>query len=259
MNGRFFQKRAFYLACLASALVHSDSLSSLVTVSYSQPSFDTRQTELVLRCCQSESSSNHPNSCRLLMQTSAGENMDFAKLNAEIRIIPVLGTGSPIPATRLSPSHSNLRVVDAKAPAADSLPSPLYNNSLLSTSSLRRRLLAVHHVKSGAPAFSDALTLLRVWANQRGYGCSTASSSCLTGFGNLGAWWSTILELVIFGEDASFRSSQISPHRKPLGKGVSSYQLFKASIDFLGRNDELCYCTRVSLRIQHIMTSVPTS
>jgi U3 small nucleolar RNA-associated protein 22 len=163
-----------------------------------------------------------------------GGNMDFTKLNAEIRIIPVLSNDSPIPISRLSPSHSNLRVAEAKAASADGSPSPTYNNALLAAFSLRRRLLTVHRVKSEVPAFNDALTLLRVWANQRGYGCSTASLSCLAGFEHLAPLWSTILELVIFGEDASSKNRQTTAPRRPLGKGLSSYQLFKASIDLLG-------------------------
>ena len=34
----------------------------------------------------------------------------------------------------------------------------------------KAHLLAVHDLKNDIPAFGDALTLLRVWANQRGYG-----------------------------------------------------------------------------------------
>jgi U3 small nucleolar RNA-associated protein 22 len=83
-------------------------------------------------------------------------------------------------------------------------------------------------------AFTDAVTLLRVWANQRGYGCSTTSPTCIAGFERIGAWWSAVLELVVFGEYATARAGEITPIRKPLGKGLSSYQLFKASIDFLG-------------------------
>jgi U3 small nucleolar RNA-associated protein 22 len=167
--------------------------------------------------------------------------MDFTKLNAEIHIIPVLSNESPIPVSRLSPSHSNLRIVNVNSSSSESPPSPLYNNVLLSATSSRRRLLAVHRVKSDVPAFSDALALLRVWANQRGYGCSRSSPSCLAGFEHLGSWWSTVLELVILGEDTTFRKNQAAALRKPLGKGLSSYQLFKASVDFLGMISELCY------------------
>jgi U3 small nucleolar RNA-associated protein 22 len=170
--------------------------------------------------------------------------MDFTKLNAEVRLIPVLGADSPISASRLSPSHANLRVMDAKSLSSDNRPSPLYNNTLLLATSIRRRLLAVHDMKQHVPAFADALALLRVWANQRGYECSTTSLGCIAGFEHIGSWWSAVLELVVFGEDTSVKGRQASITRKPLGKGLSSYQLFKACIDFLGKRHSVigCHC-----------------
>jgi U3 small nucleolar RNA-associated protein 22 len=116
-----------------------------------------------------------------------------------------------------------------------------------------RRLLSVHETKSNSPAFADALTLLRVWANQRGYGCSTRSSMCLAGFESMGAWWAAILELVIRGEDASARVGNTGKVRKPLGQGLSSYQLFKSAINFLGK----AYGLWFPFSVTHVVFSNP--
>jgi U3 small nucleolar RNA-associated protein 22 len=84
-------------------------------------------------------------------------------------------------------------------------------------------------MKEIAPAFSDALTLLRVWANQRGYGDGTRL--CVRGFERRGPWWSAVLGLLIEGEEDTGKRVKT----KRLGSGLSSYQLFKAVLDFLGK------------------------
>src|SRR5487761_1799692 len=98
--------------------------------------------------------------------------MDLSKLNAVIRIIPTLSASSPIRPTRLSPSRSNFRVqqsdpVDSRH---ENYPTPLYNAILMLSSSPQRHVLLVNTLKQDIPAYRDALSLLRVWANQRGYG-----------------------------------------------------------------------------------------
>jgi len=111
---------------------------------------------------------------------------------------------------------------------------PLYNSTLLLCTTPREHLLAAHAVKNASPAFSDALSLLRIWANQRGFGFG--SKFCVKGFDNgHGVFWESLLELVINGEDGSWRSlKQKMASRKPLGRGLSSYQLFRAVLDLLG-------------------------
>lgn len=149
---------------------------------------------------------------------------DFTKLNARVCIIPVLSQKSPIPLHRLSPSHSNIRVSsDGDAAGA---PTPLYNSALLTTLTPKIRLLSTFTLKEASPAFADALALLRVWANQRGFG--EGSRMCVRGFDSLGSWWAVLLGVLVFGEEKGK-----SLKRKPLGKGLSSYQLFRGALDFL--------------------------
>ena len=99
----------------------------------------------------------------------------------------------------------------------------------------KAHLLAVHDLKSDVPAFGDALTLLRIWANQRGYG--VGNGMCVKGFEGMGIWWASVLEMLVYGEELrpAGPSRRSNSKRKPLGKGLSSYQLFKAALDFLGK------------------------
>lgn len=56
---------------------------------------------------------------------------------------------------------------------------------------------------------------------------------CVRGFEGKGFWWNQVLGLVVLGEESTGACK--SNARKPLGKGLSSYQLFRAALDFLGR------------------------
>ncbi|CAK5268603.1 unnamed protein product [Mycena citricolor] len=210
LNGRFFHKRAFYLATVAAHLKHSKDLN--IDVSYESAFNDPRLTKLVLEPRKDTSP------------------YDFSKLNARVCIIPVLSLAEcPIPLHRLSPAHSNLRVASDSETQAP-LPSPIYNARLLTSLLPKPQLLAAYAVKEHTPCFPQALALLRVWANQRGYGQGTRLG--VRGFDSLGSWWAALLTLLVSGE-----SPQRKGRRKPLGKGLSSYQLFKAALDFLAKHD----------------------
>ncbi|KAJ7510322.1 Nrap protein [Mycena galericulata] len=210
LNSRFFHKRAFYLATLAAG-IQSPKSGLNVDVTYESASNDPRLTKLVLEPRKDDS----PN--------------DFTKLNARVCIIPVLPTNSPISLLRLSPAHSNIRV--SSECDAVSVPTPSYNSALLTALMPKTHLLSSFALKEYVGSFSDALGLLRVWANQRGYG--EGSRMCVRGFDSLGAWWAALLGLLVFGEEPK----GMGPKRKPLGRGLSSYQLFRAALDFLSRHD----------------------
>nr|VWO97778.1 Ubiquitin-conjugating enzyme E2 2 [Ganoderma boninense] len=208
LNGRAFQKRAYFLAVVASALAHANPAYGLF---YDSTSGDPRCTALIL---------DPPIHV-------------LGKLDVQIRIVPFLPQ-SPIPLSRLSPSRSNIRTT-GQDQELDHEPTPLYNTALLRMSTPKAHLLSVHALQQDAPGFSDALTLLRVWANQRGYGAG--GKFCVRGFEGKGMWWASLLDLLIHGEELQpVQLERPSPKFKPLGKGLSSYQLFKAALDFLARH-----------------------
>lgn len=112
--------------------------------------------------------------------------------------------------------------------------------------SSRSILIKSHQLLEKTPCVRDALALLRIWGNQRGYGSgsyTTPSSAsefsihrgkyCVRGFEDLGAWWICLLNVLIFGEEPSAYLTK-KKSRPPFGAGLSSYQLFRGVLDFLG-------------------------
>ena len=73
--------------------------------------------------------------------------------------------------------------------------------------------------------------LLQIWANQRGF--SEDSSFYVHGFEGSGPLWVVLLALLMRGEELRASDPKYMK-RRPLGNGVSSYQLFKAVLDCLG-------------------------
>lgn len=227
MNARFFHKRAFYLAVIAKHV--SDPSSKLnVDAYYESKRGDPRLTMLILRPKHGASFL-----CHVSLTTDCSADTaptDFLKMNAVIRIIPALSPSSPILRTRLSPTRSNLRVRPSDSPGSvyDNPPTPLYNAVLMLAFSPQRDALSVNTLRNDTPAYRDALSLLRVWANQWGYGEGRRTS--IEGFEGSGPWWNSVLELLIRGDEHCGKTNK---KRRPLGNGLSSYQFFKAALDFL--------------------------
>ncbi|KAF8269425.1 Nrap protein-domain-containing protein [Lactarius quietus] len=215
MNYRFFHKRAFYLAVIAKYV--TDPKSHLnVDAFYESKRGDPRLTTLILR-------PKHDNT-----------PTDFSKLNAVIRIIPTLPASSPIRQMRCSPTRSNFRVHlhDLADSDHENRPTPSYNAVLMLASSPLRDVLSVNTLKNDIPAYHDALSLLRVWGNQRGYG--EGRRTCIRGFEGAGPLWSALLELSVRGGEPR---AEKTAQTLPLRAGLSSYQLFKAVLDLLSRHD----------------------
>lgn len=101
-------------------------------------------------------------------------------------------------------------------------------------------LLLFHAATTEIPAFKDALALLRVWANQRGFAPSErAVVGFDTGSGMGGSLWACLVLYLVWGDDqASLLATKLNGKkrkgRRTVGKGLSSYQLFRAVLDFLG-------------------------
>lgn len=230
MNYRFFHKRAFYLAVIAMHVTDPQSHLN-VDACYESKRGDPRLTMLILRPKHGApsilgryfDSANSP---------TDNTQTDFSKLNAVIRIIPTLPTSSPIRQTRCSPTRSNFRVQlhDLANSNYENNPTPLYNAVLMLASSPLRDVLSVNMLKNDISAYYDALSLLRVWANQRGYG--EGRRTCIRGFEGVGPLWTALLELLVRGGEPC---GEKNAKRLPSRSGLSSYQLFKAVLDLLCR------------------------
>lgn len=96
-------------------------------------------------------------------------------------------------------------------------------------------MLSTHDLENDSPGFSDAVTLLRIWANQRGFAEGSEEKLCVCGFERRGVWWNAVVSLIVLGEDQHGKTTSLFGKRKALGRGLSSYQMFKAALDFLGK------------------------
>ena len=110
---------------------------------------------------------------------------------------------------------------------------PIYNTAILLSTFPKLSLLSTNALIQTSQAFRDAHTLLRVWANQRGYG---QGALCIHGFEGKGSWWASVLGFLLDGEEpVSVLGKGMAGRRRFVGKGLSSYQLFRASLDLLGK------------------------
>jgi U3 small nucleolar RNA-associated protein 22 len=228
LDARFFHKRSYYLAVLAQSI----STSFQVDVFYGAALSDPRQTVLVLRPRKGEHSVVR---FFTTYQRNSGSSHDFSRTHTEVRIIPALSSTHPIPLHRLSPSHSGVRVRPTLGALFSSTnPStPIYNTAILLSTFPKLSLLSTNALIQSSQAFRDAHTLLRVWANQRGYGEGTL---CIHGFEGKGPWWASVLGFLLDGEEpVSVLGKGMAGRRRFVGKGLSSYQLFRASLDLLGK------------------------
>ncbi|KDQ16670.1 hypothetical protein BOTBODRAFT_30589 [Botryobasidium botryosum FD-172 SS1] len=214
LNGRYFNKRAYYLSVLASSIASNSALG--VDVLFESSQDNARRTNILLRPVK-------------------GSTNDFSKLRASVRLIPCLSPSSPIPQHRLSPSHSNIRTPAPSPESSESQhPTPLYNTDLLRSFTPLSHLLSIYNLNAEVPSFNDGLALLRVWANQRGYG---GGSRTVVGFESLGGWWPLLLGYLIKGREETGLGGKKKGKGKTIGRGLSSYQLFRAAMDFLAHHD----------------------
>ncbi|KAB5588975.1 U3 small nucleolar RNA-associated protein [Ceratobasidium theobromae] len=223
LNARYFHQRAYYIAVIASSLASKGNSLGLrpEDLGYESLDYDIRRTTLVISPAKGSSS-----------------DLTNFKSPLAIRIIPTLPSNHPLSERHLAPTRACIRNA---ASESDPAPTPLYNNAILLGTTPVTHLLAVHHAKSQIPAYADTLALLRVWANQRGYGAGAGhkagdtmrSYGCVRGFGSLGAWWGALIAYVVLGGKAVKGVKK----QARVGRGLSSYQLFRAVLDFLAKHD----------------------
>ncbi|KAG8899468.1 hypothetical protein FRB99_006695, partial [Tulasnella sp. 403] len=219
-DARFFHKRAYYLAVVAGAISASDSLG--VSVSYQCPSYDSRGVYVVARPTSS----------------------DGAKLNVQVHVHAMLAPDScPFPVSNLSPSNCNITLNSGLD--ATGTPTPLYNNLLLQALTSSDHVSVIYEYKSSIPSFSDALSLIRLWAYRRGY-CRN-SKIVIYGFDTVDDdWWSFLLGYLTGGDSST--TDHVKQSKSRLGRNLNSYQLFRGTLDFLSKHS--FYANPVVLSVQ---------
>ncbi|KAG4443141.1 hypothetical protein IFR05_001373 [Cadophora sp. M221] len=201
LNYRYFYKRAYYLACIAAGL------------------HDPTQNEISLSFEYLNGNSLHP----ILVAQPISGSKSSAEAKYQIRIIPA-APPSFFNNSKLQPHKNAVRSKDApEHESATQLPTPFYNASLLSDCSFEPYLRYLHSSTKLAPGFKDACILGRIWLRQRGFGSDVSKG----GFGHFE--WAALTALLLKGGGPKGHNV--------LSPGYSSYQIFKAVLQFLAASD----------------------
>lgn len=128
--------------------------------------------------------------------------------------------------------------------------------AMLACTTPRSQLLRTYDTIQNVPTFRDALALLRVWANQRGYSPYRDPRGSIAGFEGRGYFWAALLTILIVGEEPKSSRTSKQSRWRTVGKGLSSYQLFRASLDFLCKPSIRLFVTYPNIDLKQAMTSV---
>jgi U3 small nucleolar RNA-associated protein 22 len=203
LNHRYFYKRAYYLACLAAGIKESKEHKFKLSFDY----LNGNELQPIL----------------VVSANGNGDADDFSSARCDIRILIALPEHT-FPQKKLLPGSNCVRPKGSDDETSKTLaPTPLYNGTIQSDANVTAYLKLLHATASKVDAFRDASVLGRVWLKQRSLG----SRSRKGGFGNFE--WATLMALLL-QPDAGIGGQALSA-------GYSSYQLFKATLQFLARND----------------------
>lgn len=222
LNHRYFYKRAYYLACLAAGI--KASKEHKFALSFDCLNGNQLQPILVVR------------------PSGNGDEDDFSSSKCQIHILVALPEHT-FPQNKLLPNSNCVRPKGSEEETTSKIhtPTPFYNSTLQSDANITAYLKLLHATASKAEAFKDACILGRIWLKQRGF----ASQLRKGGFGNFE--WATIMALLLQPSAATGTPS--------VSSGYSSYQLFKATLQFLSRGD----LTKKPFIFQALNIAIPKS
>ncbi|MCJ1477142.1 hypothetical protein MMC13_005813 [Lambiella insularis] len=204
LDYRYFHKRAYYLACIASGLKGANNCR--FEIQYEYQNGNTLQPVI------------------LVSPIPDGSEDDFSSSNCHIRIL-LAACSVVFPADRTLPWKKCVRskyTNDSPLPSSPS-PSPVYNATLRAECSTAAYLKLLRTAKAQAIGFTDACILGNVWLRQRGFGTGRLSG----GFG--GFEIACMIALLLRGGGLKGRPL--------LSTGYSSYQAFAALLQFLASTD----------------------
>ncbi|KAH0543993.1 hypothetical protein FGG08_001760 [Glutinoglossum americanum] len=203
LNYRYFHKRAYYLACLAAGII--ESKDSKFKIKFSYLNGNNIQPIVIISSCED------------------GGVDDFSSSKCDIHILPTI-SGDVFPATKLLPNKNCVRQSENSSGTTPAhTPTPFYNATLKSECSITPYLKLFHHTSSYCGSYKDACVLGRIWLQQRGFEGDISKG----GFGHFE--WAAISAALL--QDGGARGQRL------LSPGYSSYQLFKAMLQFLASTD----------------------
>ena len=199
VNFRYFHKRAYYIACVAAGIRQAKDMDL-------EPKFDLQNGD-----------SLRP----VIILEPSDSPSEPTRRKWRIRIITAI-EDTLFPVTRTLPLKNNIRG-ESSADSHGQGSTAFYNGSLRSEATVALYHKYLHSAAQKCDSFRDACVLGRTWLKQRGFGSRYQAG----GFG--GFEWSAVMALLFDGG---------GPDGKPiLSKSYSSYQLFKATMQFLARKD----------------------
>ncbi|KAL2151319.1 hypothetical protein VTH82DRAFT_6417 [Thermothelomyces myriococcoides] len=195
---RYFYKRAYYLAVVASSL--QKELGSETQLSFEHLNGNPLCPVLAVR--------------RNVSQTELETSDRKGVLDFRIRILPCAPDGF-FPTAKLHLGATLIRK-NRDGESNISEPTPFYNSTLIAESCFFPYLKVLRQAEKKCAAFKNACILGRIWLQQRGFGGDISQG----GFGHFE--WAVLLALLLQGGEA-----------KALSPSLSATQLFKALIQFL--------------------------
>ncbi len=204
LNHRYFYKRAYYLACLAAGIKQSKKHKFNLA-------FDLMN-------------GNQLQSVLIVQPSGNGDEDDFSSSKCQIRIVLAIPENT-FPQHKLFPNSNCVRPKESEDETSEKvlLPTPFYNSTLQADINIIPYLKFLHATATKVESFKDACILGRIWLKQRGFESHIRKG----GFGNFE--WAAIMNLLL--QPNAVTGAQA------LSSGYSSYQLFKATLQFLGRGD----------------------
>ena len=202
LNYRYFHKRAYYLACLATGIEESNKCT--FSISYTYQNDNDLQPVIIIDPGQGED--------------------DFSKSKCRVRIILAID-GNVFPISKTLPNKNNVRKGPDPEALKDhaSVATPFYNASLRSECTSMSYLKLLHGASLQSDGFADACVLGSTWLRQRGF----ASGLRGGGFGPFE--WASTTALLLQGGGLKGKPA--------LSKGYSAYQMFKAVLHYLSVRD----------------------
>ncbi|CEH11999.1 Nucleolar RNA-associated protein (NRAP) [Ceraceosorus bombacis] len=203
--GRYAAKRAFYCAALAASIASAPHLGLRVRFEAAAGATATAATA---------DARVDAHTTLVLLPRKDQKETDFSKQKVVVRIHLSHALGL-FPLRRLGPARADKVSVDE---AHEGAASHAHDSSILRDSLRVAHLFYLHATASSCPAFADACLLLKTWAFKRGLG--GGDRACAVG-----------------SASARFLLTMILAHllHDGAGAGFSSYQLFRAVLDFLAR------------------------
>ncbi|MCJ1250264.1 hypothetical protein MMC30_007490 [Trapelia coarctata] len=204
LNYRYFRKRAYYLACIAAGIEETRDLK--VNIQYDHQNANPLQPVIMVSPV-----------------LGSGKD-DFSSSNCHIRILLALNPAA-FPITKTLPWKNCIRYksTDSNASQLPSTPTPVYNATLRAESSTTAYLSLLHASTKRSEGFLNACRLTTVWLRQRGFDTDLLRG----GFGAFEV--ACTFTLLLRGGGPKGRAL--------LSPGYSSYQLFKAFLQFLASVD----------------------